>query len=210
MRFIYVGDPMCSWCWGFAPTVEAIQERYEFALDIVVGGLRPGPAAEPLDSLRPFLTKHWIEIEERTGQPFDLAGLNRQDWMYDTEMPARAVVAVRDKVPDLTLAVFVRIQRAFYAEAIDVTDAAVYGALFADVGAEKALDLFRSEDSKRLAWQDFSLSRSWGIGGFPSLLVEHDEQLQIVTRGYMAPEALLPALDTWVHANVPRGATGLT
>lgn len=203
---MYVGDPMCSWCWGFAPAVEAIAGRYPFPLDVIVGGLRPGPAAEPLDSLRPFLTKHWIEIEERTGQPFDLAGLNRQDWMYDTEMPARAVVAVRTDVPDLTLASFVRIQRAFYAEAIDVTDPTVYGELLSDIGAGAALDLFRSEESKRLAWEDFSLSRAWGIGGFPSLLVEHEDQLQIVTRGYVAPDALLPALDAWVQANTTHGS----
>ena len=24
LHFIYFADPMCSWCWGFAPVIEKI------------------------------------------------------------------------------------------------------------------------------------------------------------------------------------------
>lgn len=24
VEFVYVGDPMCSWCWGFAPALEKL------------------------------------------------------------------------------------------------------------------------------------------------------------------------------------------
>lgn len=208
MKFIYVGDPMCSWCWGFAPVVEEVERRYAAPLEIVVGGLRPGPAAEPLDNIRPYLVEHWVDIGERTGQPFDLAGLDRSDWLYDTEMPARAVVAVRETVPDRTLAAFTRLQRAFYGEAIDVTEPSAYPALLSEVGADAALELFRSEDSKALAWRDFARARDWGIGGFPTLLVEHAGHLQIVTRGYVAGDELLPALDDWVEQQLAGGAVG--
>ena len=27
LGFIYVGDPMCSWCWGFAPALEQLERR---------------------------------------------------------------------------------------------------------------------------------------------------------------------------------------
>ena len=27
LGFIYAGDPMCSWCWGFAPTLEQLERR---------------------------------------------------------------------------------------------------------------------------------------------------------------------------------------
>jgi putative protein-disulfide isomerase len=189
---------MCSWCWGFAPVIETIADRYETPVEVVVGGLRPGPAAEPLDSIRPYLTKHWVEIAERTGQPFDLAGLDRQDWVYDTEMAARAVVSVRQTVPDKTLEAFTRIQRAFYAEAVDVTDANALAPIFSELEATAALPLFESDESKTLAWDDFGRARSLGINGFPGLLVFHDDSYQIVTRGYVAGEQLLPLLDDWM------------
>ncbi len=28
LEFIYVGDPMCSWCWGFSPALEQMGTRY--------------------------------------------------------------------------------------------------------------------------------------------------------------------------------------
>ena len=46
-KLIYVGDPMCSWCWGFAPEIESLADDYP--IEVVVGGLRPGPSAQPLD-----------------------------------------------------------------------------------------------------------------------------------------------------------------
>ena len=46
LRFIYFADPMCSWCWGFAPVIEqTLRRRYGEAIPVrlVLGGLRPGP-----------------------------------------------------------------------------------------------------------------------------------------------------------------------
>lgn len=30
-RLLYVMDPMCSWCWGFAPVAEALVEQAQAA-----------------------------------------------------------------------------------------------------------------------------------------------------------------------------------
>ena len=40
----YFADPMCSSCWGFAPVMSAIKEKYSdrFRIALVLGGLRPG------------------------------------------------------------------------------------------------------------------------------------------------------------------------
>ncbi len=27
-HLVYVADPMCSWCWGFSPVIDAIRERF--------------------------------------------------------------------------------------------------------------------------------------------------------------------------------------
>jgi putative protein-disulfide isomerase len=55
---IYVGDPMCSWCYGFAPEITELKEKltdYEFKL--VLGGLRPGGTETNAD-LGEFLAHH--------------------------------------------------------------------------------------------------------------------------------------------------------
>ena len=48
-HLVYFADPMCSWCWGFAPVINAIRGRYGERLPVrlIVGGLRPG-TTEPM------------------------------------------------------------------------------------------------------------------------------------------------------------------
>jgi putative protein-disulfide isomerase len=49
VELVYVGHPMCSWCWGFAPVLERLIDALRVPIAVIVGGLRPGPAAAPLD-----------------------------------------------------------------------------------------------------------------------------------------------------------------
>lgn len=187
-RLIYVGDPMCSWCWGFAPEIEALAE--EIPVSVIVGGLRPGPMAQRLDdSMAGFLRHHWVEIAERTGQPFDTAFLDSppENWVYDTEPAAMAVVRLRESRPDETLEYFTDIQEAFYARNEDVTDFDALSRLAARRGVD--LDEFRglvdTEATRKMAWDDFSRARNWGISGFPTLVGDlGDGRLALLARGY--------------------------
>ena len=42
-RLLYVVDPMCSWCYGFAPVLDAVRGklRADVSMDLVMGGLAP-------------------------------------------------------------------------------------------------------------------------------------------------------------------------
>lgn len=185
---IYVGDPMCSWCWGFAPEIESMAD--ELPVEVVVGGLRPGPMAQPLDDrMAGFLGRHWEEIAERTGQPFDTQFLERRDWVYDTEPAAIAVTQMRAMDEARALDYFTDVQMAFYGEGRDVTDSGVLTDLAAgyDVDLEQFEAGLGSEEAKKRAWEDFSKARNWGISGFPTLVGElGDGRLALLARGWTA------------------------
>jgi putative protein-disulfide isomerase len=202
LEFVYVGDPMCSWCWGFAPVLERMTEVYEIPIRVVVGGLRPGPEAEELDErFARVLAHHWEQVEHASGQPFDHSFLERRDgWRYDTETAAVAVVTMRELNEDETLRFHSRLQRAFYSEGIDITDPAVYPALLDgfDVDPDRFMELFASAETKKAAWRDFTEARSLGASGFPTLLVRDGNEYGIVTRGYVDSDRLLPALSDWI------------
>lgn len=187
-EFIYVGDVMCSWCWGFAPTLELLSENFQIPIRLVNGGLRPGPDSEELDDrMAALLGHHWEQVAAASGQPFDRAFLERRDgWRYDTELPAMAVVTMRDLARGETLRFFSRLQRAFYAEGVDVTDPGEYSALLADfeVDAELFLERLTAADTKWAAWEDFEEARGMGVAGFPALLLRLDGRLTVVTRGF--------------------------
>ena len=71
-ELIFVLDPMCSWCWGFAPVIEelgtALNDEYTFSL--VLGGLRTKGEMLWNESAKEYLKGHWEQVSQRTGQAF--------------------------------------------------------------------------------------------------------------------------------------------
>lgn len=199
-ELIYVGDPMCSWCWGIAPELELLTEAHpELPLRIVVGGLRPGPNAQTVGpELAGYLAHHWEEVERRSGQPFDRTLLDRHGWLYDTEPSCRAVVVMRELAPHETFRFFKRLQRAFYAEGLSVWDPEIYGELLDgfDVDRDAFLEVFGSQDSVKATWRDFSLARSWGINGFPTIVLRQGSTGQVIARGYTTASDMETAIAT--------------
>ncbi|MEK9724235.1 MAG: hypothetical protein VW405_12255, partial [Rhodospirillaceae bacterium] len=96
-HLLYFADPMCSWCWGFSPSVDAIRTELSDSLPIrpVMGGLRPGNT-EPMNEVAKLeVRRHWEHVLEASGQPFDFDFFDRDGFVYDTEPACRAVVTVR-------------------------------------------------------------------------------------------------------------------
>src|SRR5436190_22744139 len=138
-HLIYFSDPMCSWCYGFSPVIEDIRRAYGDALPIrvVMGGLRPGTDKPMTPQAAAEIAGHWAHVHEASGLPFDPAAINREGFVYDTDPAARAVVVVRREGEDVALKFLGAAQRAFYAEARDITQGEVLADLAADYGLDR-------------------------------------------------------------------------
>lgn len=202
-RFLYVADPMCSWCWGFAPVIEQIIAVYGDVapMRLVAGGLRVGTETPMDDRAKAYIREHWEHVHEATGQPFNFAFFERQGFVYDTGPACRAVVAARNLAPENWLLYFKAVQRAFYVENRDVTDADV----LADVAAACALDrddfamVYASDEISESLAADFAGVQSMQIGGFPALLVQDDDGVAFLTVGYRSFATLRPLIDRWME-----------
>jgi len=95
-HLIYFADPMCSWCWGFAPVIDAIRERFgrDLPIRLIMGGLRPGTTKPMTEAAKRTTREHWEHVHEASGQPFDFTFFEREGFVYDTEPAAKAVVVV--------------------------------------------------------------------------------------------------------------------
>ena len=194
MNLIYVGDPMCSWCYGFARPLDALladpQDAAPLQLALVMGGLRPF-TTEPMSAERVTeLAGHWQHVEEASGQPFaelPHTALNTPGFAYNTEPACRAVVTLRTLRPQQVWRYFKAVQQAFYAEARNVTDPAVLADLAVQCGLprDEFAHRFASQAMRDATLADFRQSQAWGIRGFPTLLAEHGAHLHLVGRGYM-------------------------
>ncbi|MDX1658810.1 MAG: DsbA family protein [Nitriliruptorales bacterium] len=214
LEFVYVGDPMCSWCWGFAPVLEQLDRRYAIPMRTVVGGLRVGSGAGEIDdAMRDTLRHHWEQVEAASGQAFTEASLDRGGWRYDTEPSCRAVVTLRELDPDGVLAWMRRLHRAFYVEGVDITDPDVFPDLLDDADVDVDPDRFRERyhdpAMKDRTWEDFEEARSYGVMGFPTLLLRDGERFGIVTRGFVPYEDLEPALTAHLEDRYAEHADGL-
>ena len=201
-RLLYVMDPMCSWCWGFAPVAGALIEQARDAgvpLRLVVGGLRTGQGAALEPTTRRYILEHWHAVEQATGQPFRFDGALPDGFVYDTEPACRALVAARALDASALPALLKGIQQAFYAEGRDVTRTAELLALAEAAGLPRqafaeAFDAAQAATAADFAWVD-----GLGISGFPTLLAEHKGQFALLTNGYQPLEQLQPLLGRWME-----------
>ncbi len=203
MKLVYVGDPMCSWCYGFGKELSAVlaTAQPELALEIVVGGLRPG-GTEVLDAAgKQFRLTHWARVEAASGLPFNRDALMaRQGFVYDTEPICRAVVAARLLVPEAPLLeVFRALQHAFYVDGLDTTDPQTLARVAAQAltraghpaSEETVLQQYQSVATIAATRADFRKTRALGINSFPALLMEVDGEHHSVVPGYASAADIL-------------------
>jgi putative protein-disulfide isomerase len=196
MKLLYVGDPMCSWCYGFGKEMTALMAMHPgLELEIIVGGVRAG-ATDVLDQAgKEFRLGHWARVEAQSGLPFNRAALMaRENFVYDTEPICRAVVTARRLAPSADLlAVFRALQHAFYVDGLDTTNGQVLSAVVAqqlqlDAGA--VLRLWQDADTIALTKADFVRARALGVRSFPALLLDNGVNIVEVSGGYAHVEQL--------------------
>lgn len=195
----YFADPMCSWCWGFSPVIEALRDAYRERMKIalVLGGLRPGETTPLTAAGREEILHHWHQVHKRTGQPFRFDNALPDGFVYDTEPASRAVVAIGGIDPALIFPLFKAIQAAFYAAGRDVTQSGVLADLAACLGADAAvfLQAFDSDAARLRTQAHFRQARQAGVRGFPALILQQDTRLQPVSDGCQPLDTVHAAID---------------
>ncbi|MDH1560244.1 DsbA family protein [Pseudomonas chengduensis] len=202
-RLLYVMDPMCSWCWGFAPVVEALAEQAAAAgvpLQVVVGGLRRDQVAIDAAARVRYLG-YWQAVNASTGQLFDFERGLPEGLVYDTEPACRALVTARQLDAASAWTLLKLVQQAFYTEGADVTQASVLVQLAEQAGIPRIefAEAFDSQAMQEATAADFTWVQDLGIAGFPTLLAERDDQLALLTNGYQPLAVLAPLLGRWLE-----------
>ena len=72
-EIIYIGDPMCSWCWGFAPVIKSIHKDFEreAPVSLILGGLHAHDAFPMDEDYKANIKHHWQDVNRTTGAVFD-------------------------------------------------------------------------------------------------------------------------------------------
>jgi putative protein-disulfide isomerase len=203
-HIIYIGDPLCSWCYGFGPEMAGFLKAIpEPKLDIVMAGMNAYGTQTMTTEFKSSLFAQWIKVKETTGLPFNTGGLDHPGWVYDTEPICRAFVSAHMLYPTLpsmsNLALFGALQQGFYSHGLDITNGAVLAHIVCTslnqhkhtCTEQQVLSTWQSEQAKVNTKAHFTQAEKWGITGFPSLLVVKGESLFLLSSGYTKTATLV-------------------
>jgi putative protein-disulfide isomerase len=204
---------MCSWCYGFAPVISLLAERFEGRMDLklVMGGLRAGHTAPMRPQDKAYIRDAWTRVNAASGEPFDFSFLDREGFVYDTEPACRAVVTARRLKPQMALPFMARISQAFYAENRDMTSAEEIAAVAEEAGfdPQEFGDAFLAADTRNETFRDFLAAQELGIHGFPTLIAGNEAKgYALVTNGYRPLDDVLEPLERWWANGAPVKAAG--
>ena len=197
LHFLYVADPLCSWCYGFAPVIDELATHFAGRLPVrlVMGGLRAGNTKPMRDEDKTYIRNAWTNVSKASGQPFDMAFFDRENFIYDTEPACRAVVTVK-----------AHISEAFYAHHRDVTDTDTIVRIAEECGFDgpQFRARFEAPDTKSTTFRDFLTSQELGVTGFPMLAAGNEENgYALITNGFRPIHGLVDALETWLARGAP-------
>ncbi len=201
-QLIYVGDPMCSWCYGFSDELIEIAQAFKNNVDfkIIVGGLRPYTKESWNSEMQQFLREHWIEIGKETGQKFNLEILSQPNFVYDTEPAARAYKVLESLVAP-KLDVFKAIQELFYFHNQGPKVASAYFNICDQykVSFDDFKSAFESDDFKQLTKNDFGYSQQMGVRGFPSMILIKNNKATLVSNGYQKADGIINTINKLIE-----------
>ncbi len=191
-RLLYVVDPMCSWCYGFAPVLAELEPELapEVELELVMGGLAPDSEEAMDEETRRYVQAAWREVEARAGVPFEHDFWRRCAPRRSTYPACRAVLVAA--AGGRGRAMLAAIQRAYYLEARNPSDAATLAELAEEIGLDRAAfaaELASAATQSRLE-ADFARRRRLGVRSFPSLAVEDEGGARLVLAGWCDAPAL--------------------
>lgn len=179
----YVYDPLCGWCYGAAPLLQAAAQVAGLDIALHAGGLWIGERRQPMGvALRDYVRPHDERIAALTGQPFGeryfgelLLDTRRK---LDSEPPIRAILAV-STCGGPALEMLHRLQHAHYQDGLWIGDIDRLSALAQVCGVDDAA--FRAAYAAAPLAAHLRDSQQWlhrmGGHGYPTLALEQDGRL---------------------------------
>ncbi len=188
MRFLYVMDPMCGWCYGFEPELEEFLKKHSMIeVDWIMGGLAPDTHYPMDEKLKQTISSYWYKIQMTTGVTFnhDFWKLNTP---YRSTYPAcRAVISAESLKAKSAHQMVKSIQSAYYLEAKNPSLEETLIACANSIGLDENqfLEVFKSEETEQRFQQHLRLTYQLQARAFPALFyINNRNETYPLTQGY--------------------------
>ncbi|MBQ4833369.1 DsbA family protein [Pseudoalteromonas sp. MMG010] len=190
MKLLYVHDPMCSWCWGYAPTWDKLKQSLNGIIDIEyrVGGLA-SDSDEPMpEQMQLMLQSTWQRIADYLGTEFNFKFWQNCQPRRSTYPACRAALLARKENKEVQM--IAAIQQAYYLQAKNPSDVSVLAQLAQELGLGTQAEIeskLLSDELNRELMQELSMLQALPVQGFPSLILLHNERAIPIAINYEDP-----------------------
>ncbi|MBF9233181.1 DsbA family protein [Microvirga alba] len=197
----YFYDPLCGWCYAAKPLVDVLSTIPGLEIRLHGGGLWAEPTHLPPPK-RDMIRAADGRIAELSGQTFGSAYLDGllpdEKTVFHSRPTIAAVLAAQSLDPTRALTMLGAIQHAHYVDGRRVVEDAVLTSLAAEIGfrEDAFTEAFRAIPVDAHIDETRGLMARLGLGGFPSLILEHEGNLYALPHQqfYGRPREFLDAL----------------
>lgn len=196
--FIYILDPMCSWCWAFNPTIDTLKKKFpEYKWELLLGGLAPDSQEAMQPEMQLKLQSIWQHIEQQTGTSFNYDFWSKNTPRRSTYPACRAVISAEKLLSGGGFNMVQLIQKAYYQDAKNPSDDETLINLAKELGldTEQFAKELNSTNTQQLLEQQINQAHRLGAQGFPSLLLKTQTGITPLCYGYSDAEKLIQRVE---------------
>ncbi len=193
VKLLYVTDPLCAWCWGTLPELEAARRQLgdSVEFDLIMAGMKIGRDDGLAEYNKRRLTKLWREVRQVTGQVF--SERLPDDFVFDSDLACRSVEIMRIAGGNAPWDFFRELQTAFFVDAKDTNNIEVLGKLMGldrQTAEEKLAD---PQIAAAVAANKVLIDRL-SANALPNIQIDTGDGFRLLSGGFISSEFLVPEI----------------
>jgi len=194
-KIYYVYDPLCGWCFAYAPIMEKLADECKDQVEFVVipGGMIVGDNVRPIREIAPYLLQAIPQLEEisgvKMGEPY-MAMLKEGSYIASSFKPSLAMVVFKSFQTGRDVAYAHKVQQSYFIEAKDIMGDSLYIELARqfDVSPEEFMKRMSDTVYQTKTQEHFDFASYLNTKGFPSLVGKAGDSYVKITYGYLSEE----------------------
>ncbi|MHC0038517.1 DsbA family protein [Pseudoneobacillus sp. C159] len=209
----YVTDPICSHCWALEPTLRRFKEEYGhyFNFRPVMGGLLEKWGNDPVDPANGIaapkdVAGHWREVGEYSRMPID-GSLMLDNPVQSSYPPSRVFKIIqKNHHHEIAYEFLRRAREELFAFNRNIGEKSVMIDIVNRLGLDGAaiVDEAEGDIGKQLLNEDFALTRSLGVRGFPTIVLVNEENKGVKIVGSRPLEYYIDGLRRVLNESDPQ------
>ena len=195
-RFIYVFDPLCSWCYGFHPTVKNIYQENSnrYGMEVLCGGNYVGKKKMPVKGKSLKMQRAYEGVGRITGAEFSRYFfdniIHNHQYVMNSEPSSIAFYVMKTLVPEEALPMSYGLQQSFYVKGKRMDRKATFTGVARQFGIDKQefLDMYLDPVFKQRTYEEFDRVKEIDVHGYPSFFLFKDGEYHELAEGYSKEE----------------------